>query len=71
RSKNMANTKKKSTNTSTLKGAFWHKRAQKWMAQIMVDRKSIYLGLYQTPEEAHEAYAIAAKKYFGDFSRAA
>jgi len=30
--------------------------------------KSIYLGLYKTPELAYEAYCKKAKELFGDFS---
>lgn len=43
----------------------------KWRAQIVVNRKHISLGTYKTPQEAHAAYIEAAKKYFGEFARAA
>lgn len=58
-----------STNKSGFKGVSWYKKGQKWNAKIIVNRKYISLGNYDTPEEAYEAYCNAAKKYFGEFAR--
>lgn len=33
----------------------------RWMARIQINKKSIFLGLYPTPELAHEAYMRAKK----------
>lgn len=66
---NMKNIKLPKTNTSGAKGAFWHKRAQKWMAQIKVDGRLIYLGLHPTMEAAADAYKKAAVIYHGEFAR--
>lgn len=41
-----------------------------YMARIQVKRKQIILGYYESPEEAHLAYLLAAHKYFGEFTRA-
>lgn len=40
-----------------------------FQARIKVNLKSIHLGTFQSAEEAHEAYAQAAEKYFGEFAR--
>lgn len=66
---NLGNSVMKSTNTSGYKGVFWHKGAKKWMAQIMVNGKSKYLGLHATKELAAMKYNEAALQYFGEFAR--
>lgn len=43
-------------NTSGYRGVCWHKKAEKWMAQIKVNDKSVYLGLYNTALEGAKAY---------------
>lgn len=68
-SQNIANSEKRSTNTSGYKGVFWHKRAKKWMAQLMYNGRSIYLGLHPTKEAAAIAYNTGALKYFGEYAR--
>lgn len=54
-----------------LKGAFWHKRDQRWRAQIYLNAKPIHLGYFDSELEAHNAYCEAAKKYHGEFARTA
>jgi hypothetical protein len=66
---NMRNRRKRPNTRSALKGISWNKRRQKWHASIFVDGRSINLGLYQAPEEAHAAYCEAAKKYHREFAR--
>lgn len=66
---NLANSTMKSTNTSGYKGVFWHKRANKWMAQLMYNGRSIYLGLHNTKEEAAMRYNEAAIKFFGEYAK--
>src|SRR6185369_10895033 len=46
RSQNLGNMGRRPVNTSGYKGVTWHKRAEKWLAQISVNRKNIYLGLF-------------------------
>lgn len=46
-------------------GYFWHKGAQKWAAHITVSYQHIHLGLFDTPEEARQAYIEAKWKYHG------
>jgi hypothetical protein len=45
-----------------LKGAYWHKHNRKWFSKITVHRKSIHLGYFPTPKEAHNAYAETARR---------
>jgi hypothetical protein len=48
---------------SGLLGVFMHKESGKWRARIQVNMKAIHIGLFDTPEEAHEAYLKAKRKY--------
>ena len=41
----------------------------KYEARIVVNKKHIYLGVYTTPELAHNAYMSAALKYHGQFAK--
>lgn len=50
-------------NTSGYRGVSWYKPLNKWVANICVKGKAIYLGYYDTPEEAHEAYLCAKRTY--------
>jgi hypothetical protein len=47
-------------NKSNVKGVYWHKRANKWQAQIKVNKKHFYLGLHENFEDARQAYITAA-----------
>lgn len=42
-------------------GVTWDKKRRKWQAQYQVGRKKVFLGRYDTQEEAHEAYVNAFK----------
>ena len=50
-------------NRHTAKGYSWHKNANKWRAYIMLNGKTIHLGVFDTEEEARNAYLEAKKKY--------
>ena len=50
--------------SSGIRNVYWHKRAGKWMAQIKVDYRLVYLGLYESKEEAAAAAAEARRQHF-------
>jgi hypothetical protein len=54
-----------------LKGAQWHSRRQKFQSQIRHDGQLIWLGYFDTAEQAHAAYAVAAERLHGEFARIA
>ena len=67
RAENMYNTKLRKDNTSGYKGVSLDKRKNKWMARIKINGKYKFLGYFNTPEQAHEAYCRAAELYHVDF----
>ena len=66
---NQANTALRSNNTSGFKGVSWHRLEKKWTANIRRAGKKVWLGYYDTPESAHEAYVMAASDHHGEFAR--
>lgn len=69
KTQNMGNRKRNANNSSGYKGVYKHRN--KWAACIRQNGKTISLGTFNTPQEAHAAYVAAAKKIFGEFARAA
>lgn len=66
---NLRNRGKTRANKSGYKGVHWDKKGKKWNAHIMVNYKSIYLGVYSDKKEAARAYNEAALKYHGEFAK--
>ncbi len=66
-SENNKNMKLMITNTSGYKGVSSYD--SRWRAYINVNGKNIHLGYFNTKEEAHDAYCVAAIKYHGIFAR--
>lgn len=50
-------------NTSGFRGVHWSKKCQKWAAQISIKGKVKHLGLFNTAEEAYEAYLRAKREH--------
>jgi hypothetical protein len=68
RAQQQQNTPKKRNNKCGFKGVRKSKTGR-WHAQIVVSKKLIRIGTFDTPELAHEAYKNAAITHFGEFAR--
>jgi hypothetical protein len=55
--------KAKRTNKTGLLGVDFRPSINKWAAQIQVNGAKIYLGVFDTPESAHDAYLSAKRQY--------
>lgn len=62
---NVRNSSINTNNTSGIIGVTWSKKRNKWQAQIGVNEKCKYLGLYINKEDAIKARLEAELKYFG------
>ena len=71
RAQNEWNKPKRRNNTTGFKGVWYDARRRKFTAEITHNYKYQYLGSYDTPQEAHVAYARAAKQYRGEYARTA
>jgi hypothetical protein len=70
---NKQNVGLKSSNRSGFTGVSWFKACKCWRADITLNGKAIYLGRFDTPEAAAEAYAKAKAELhtFNPVARAA
>lgn len=66
---NQQNKKRRRDNRSGYKGVRYIARRNKWEARIRANGKAIFLGVFDTPETAHEAYVKAARELYGEFMR--
>jgi hypothetical protein len=66
RSDNLANSRLRKNNTTGYKGVYVD--GNKFRAMISNKGELIHLGMYNTCNEAYEAYCKAAKEIFGDFA---
>lgn len=67
RSENMRNKVKFKTNSSGFKGVDYITSTNKYRVRVGVDKKRIYLGSYNTAEEASLVYQSFAKASYGEF----
>ena len=68
KSQNQHNRKTGKNNTSGFKGVSYNKKAAKFRARISHLNKSIFLGLYKTPEEADAVVRKAREELHGGFA---
>jgi len=55
--------------TSRFRGVYFNKNRNKYQAQIKVNGKNKYLGIYETENDARDAYDAAAKLYNQEFAQ--
>lgn len=67
-SQNSQNSCLHSNNTSGYTGVTWDKKNNKWIAQIKLNYKNIFLGRYVDINDAIKARQDAEEKYFGEWS---
>lgn len=68
-SQNHHNIRRNTKNTSGYKGVSRKRRDGSWQTSITTNGKRIWLGAFDTPEAAYEAYCAAAREYHGEFAR--
>lgn len=71
RAQNLANSGKKTTNTSGFKGVCFFKPKGLWRARITYNYREIHIGYFDTPEAANKAYEKKARELNGEFAVAA
>jgi len=66
-SQNKQNMRVRRDNKLGIKGVYYNKKERKYYAQIKLEKR-IWLGSYNTAEEANAAYQKAANKLFKEFA---
>ena len=64
---NSMNRTTQSNNTSGTVGVYWAKSRNRWCAQIMLNKKNIFLGYYEDMNDAIQARKQAEIDYFGEY----
>lgn len=62
RSQNMLNRKRNKKSSSKYKGVYWHKQHRKWIANIQINKKRIFIGLFKKELDAAKAYVSKVKE---------
>lgn len=68
KSQNQCNRGKNKNNTTGYKGVKFDKPRNKFRARICINNKTIFLGRFDTSEQAAKAYNEAAKIHHGEFA---
>lgn len=69
RSQNGCNRGLQKNNISGYKGVGFCRVKNKWRSRIMINKKEKFIGYFDTPKEAYEAYKRAARQYHGEYAR--
>lgn len=65
---NLGNQSHQEGTSSRFKGVCWDKGRGRWIAMIKMNRKTSFLGRFQSEEHAALAYNAAASSYFGEYA---
>jgi hypothetical protein len=65
---NVRNQRKRRRGYSKFKGVSWDKRRNKWIAQIGVNSRHLFLGYHLSEKAAAKAYDVAAREHYGEFA---
>jgi hypothetical protein len=68
RSQNSCNARKRAKTSSRYRGVSRDAMSNRYRAQIKVNGRNIYLGMFDDQEQAAKAYDAAAKEYHGEFA---
>ena len=68
RQENCLNRKKRSNNTSGVKGVYWHKKCNKWQVSLSVNKKLRYFGLFKDFDLAVTKANELRSKHHGEFA---
>lgn len=61
---------KRKPGMSGVKGVTWDKAERKWLAQLKVENKKIWIGRYRSLDEAEQAYKKCLDLHHGKYTRA-
>lgn len=56
------------SNTSGVMGVSWDRQVSRWRASIGINGRKMFLGFFDSPEEAAPVLAFAREKYHGEFA---
>jgi len=65
---NQHNTKLRKNTSSKYKGVSWCKINKKWLTQIRINTRGVYLGSFKSEIQAARAYDRKARELFGEFA---
>jgi hypothetical protein len=65
---NMHNTVKRKDNTSGIKGVWYCKRSQRWIAEFVFNKKKTHVGSFLSKEEAAQAIKITREQIVKEFA---